>query len=1070
MSALKNERAMKKGALTRTRRRAFVLIDTRGSKRELHAVLKELDNALQDVLEKNMEYKMSSEDDDHQKKCDEYEQEATEEHRIAQERVASHLQERAGETPSATTDRSSAASKARVQHTTRMAEVEDKVRELELQQLQRRLEREEEEQKMQRARQLQEKQDALQAARLKTELTKAAESELTWDRKEDFNEENERRPEGNQKRDEEHRTDLPVPNPNLDSASQLFRQSLPRLRLPTFSGAVEEFPRWYSIFSTLVEQQNLSANEKMAHLQNAVTGAARAIIGGMVCDGSSFEDALQALKERYGRDIDVVQMTLKTVFSCPAPKPFDARSLERYYGAVHGATTTLKRLGYEGDLQSCENLRRLLSKLPVDMRKAWAEHSLGMVRPTLLEFDQWLRLQLRIQLSCEAAAPAPSQQKRTAGMFLTTKTASTSGEKRCVLCGESHGLWACEQFKALTADERARVVAEHRLCFSCLRPGHRSRDCRTARACGIDGCVLRHSRYLHGSRRIRRLQPGSPPPSGTETTTGEITIASVRREEQDACHVLLQVVPVRVHGPAGQYKDTLALLDPGAQTSLCNASVLDELQVEGEVQPVRLSNVEAAGRERLSRRTTLELSPLASTEDPSKRILVPEIFSVDRVNVRTPTIRGKNVSKFKHLEGLKIPDISSGTVEVLLGANVLEAVLQREARVGAPGEPVAIRTAFGWSLTGSLTGVVPEHVREAMFVSTLRGQEQHDLSDWWTTESFGTRATEPALTPDEKRAMDILEKTTQHRGDKYEVGLLWRDEEAELPDNYTMAHSRLRSLERNLAKNPERAQAYREVLEGYVQQGYARKLTAEESRVKKKKRWILPHHAVTHPEKVKPRVVFDAAAQFQGTSLNSELLKGPDLLQNLHGVLLRFRQERYALVADVFQMFHQIQVRATDQPALSFLWREMQTSRPPDIYQMLVVIFGAKCSPCIANYILRRTLVEDKEAERQGGHPTLLANFYVDDFLRAEETPEAALATMEKVTALMSRGGFRLTKWRSSHPELLESIPEDDRDASQKQLVSCEGGTRKALVRTASGSYKRPCTKICLLEGEAPLS
>ncbi|KAF0290166.1 hypothetical protein FJT64_011606 [Amphibalanus amphitrite] len=60
------------------------------------------------------------------------------------------------------------------------------------------------------------------------------------------------------------------------------------------------------------------------------------------------------------------------------------------------------------------------------MRKTWAEHSLGLVRPTLLEFDQWLRLQLRIQLSCEAAAPAPSQQKRTAGMFLTTKTASTS--------------------------------------------------------------------------------------------------------------------------------------------------------------------------------------------------------------------------------------------------------------------------------------------------------------------------------------------------------------------------------------------------------------------------------------------------------------------------------------------------------------------------------------------------------------------------------------------------------------------------------------------------------------------
>ena len=111
---------------------------------------------------------------------------------------------------------------------------------------------------------------------------------------------------------------------------------------------------------------------------------------------------------------------------------------------------------------------------------------------------------------------------------------------------------------------------------------------------------------------------------------------------------------------------------------------------------------------------------------------------------------------------------------------------------------------------------------------------------------------------------------------------------------------------------------------------------------------MLPHHAVTHPEKLKPRVVFDAAAELDGVSLNTELLKGPDFLQNLCAVLLRFREERYALVADIYQMFHQILVRPQDQPALSFLWRGMDTTKPPDMYQMCVVIFGAKCSPTIA--------------------------------------------------------------------------------------------------------------------------
>ena len=68
-----------------------------------------------------------------------------------------------------------------------------------------------------------------------------------------------------------------------------------------------------------------------------------------------------------------------------------------------------------------------------------------------------------------------------------------------------------------------------------------------------------------------------------------------------------------------------------------------------------------------------------------------------------------------------------------------------------------------------------------------------------------------------------------------------------------------------------------------------------------------------HPQKPnKVRVVFDCAARFRETSLNDQLLQGPDLMNNLTGVLLRFRQERVALVADVEQMFHQVIVKPED--------------------------------------------------------------------------------------------------------------------------------------------------------------
>ena len=59
---------------------------------------------------------------------------------------------------------------------------------------------------------------------MKAGLTRVAESELTWDRKEDFIEE--RHTEGNQNRMEDKRK-LTTPHPDSDPASQLFHQSLP---------------------------------------------------------------------------------------------------------------------------------------------------------------------------------------------------------------------------------------------------------------------------------------------------------------------------------------------------------------------------------------------------------------------------------------------------------------------------------------------------------------------------------------------------------------------------------------------------------------------------------------------------------------------------------------------------------------------------------------------------------------------------------------------------------------------------------------------------------------------------
>ena len=60
--------------------------------------------------------------------------------------------------------------------------------------------------------------------------------------------------------------------------------------------------------------------------------------------------------------------------------------------------------------------------------------------------------------------------------------------------------------------------------------------------------------------------------------------------------------------------------------------------------------------------------------------------------------------------------------------------------------------------------------------------------------------------------------------------------------------------------------------------------------------WYIPHHGVYHPSNPdKIRVVFDCSAEFQGKSINRELLSGPDLTNQISGIMIRFKKEEDSL-------------------------------------------------------------------------------------------------------------------------------------------------------------------------------
>ena len=105
--------------------------------------------------------------------------------------------------------------------------------------------------------------------------------------------------------------------------------------------------------------------------------------------------------------------------------------------------------------------------------------------------------------------------------------------------------------------------------------------------------------------------------------------------------------------------------------------------------------------------------------------------------------------------------------------------------------------------------------------------------------------------------------------------------------------ARFHSLDKKFKQHPEFGEKYKNIVNDYISKGHAVKLSPEEA----KHRSPVTNYGVTNVNKPgKVRVVFDAAAQFDKTCLNEKLLKGPDYLNKLIGIIFRFRREPYIVI------------------------------------------------------------------------------------------------------------------------------------------------------------------------------
>ncbi|XP_068206023.1 uncharacterized protein [Palaemon carinicauda] len=171
------------------------------------------------------------------------------------------------------------------------------------------------------------------------------------------------------------------------------------------------------------------------------------------------------------------------------------------------------------------------------------------------------------------------------------------------------------------------------------------------------------------------------------------------------------------------------------------------------------------------------------------------------------------------------------------------------------------------------------------------------------------------ISAEDRKWLEIIEKGVRTVGGSFEVPLPLRDNHGPLPETRDIALRRMHNLRKKLVKDGNYTKQYSAFMTEMQQKGYAGQVTtARPGNV-----WCTLHFGVQHPDKPdKVRVVFDCVSKVEGTSLNDLLLQGPDMMNSLLGVLVKFRGGLFAYTGDINTMFYQVRVPEHHRDYLRF--------------------------------------------------------------------------------------------------------------------------------------------------------
>ena len=836
------------------------------------------------------------------------------------------------------------------------------------------------------------------------------------------------------------------------------RSTLPALEPEVFRGDVESFHLWIKSFESYIETRTSAATERLHFLARYTSGEARNVIQGYLHLNSedAYHEAKTKLQERYGNAFVTAQTYKRRLHAWPKILPGDGKGLQKFADYLESCEVASRTIAGLQTLSDPEENIRMLQLLPRHVVNRWervvdeqlhepASGSHG-VYPPLSEFVRFLKKEARVasgpismRLTDEGSQNSSwkTQPKTKARTFLAAADSTAGGNRstglQCKICGAGHAVEHCHKFLQMNVRERHDAVYKNSLCRGCLKPGHVWRTCRSKKQCSK--CGRSHPTVLHddglmssGAAKTPTEKKGSTAMKSESTQTNATSLQVGTTTEPGCVHSM--VVPVRLH-QAGRPEHevlTYALLDLQSDACFVKESVRQRIHAEGEPSSLQLSTM--AGKSIVKTHAVRDL--IVQPVEGDEEVALPTSYSRSDIPADRGLIPRKDtVQRWAHLRevGQQLPPyFEEAEIGILIGINCAKAVKPLQIVSGEDQEPWAMKTILGWSVVGMLNdGTASQQLDKTTCHFTFRVSAKEvspsKLLHLFETD-FSDTLEERKLSQEDHKFMSIMKEGVHQRDDLHmELPLPLKNPSFSFPDNKEVALKRLQGLKRRLARDPKFREEYETFMDEMLEKGYAEAIPVDD-KPEAGHVWYVPHHGVYHPKKNKIRVVFDCSAEHRGTSLNSQLLQGPDMGNNLVGVLIRFRKEIVGLSCDVEGMFNQVAVSEEDRNLLRFLWwRQGDITADPAEYRMTTHLFGATSSPACAMIALQETANRYEDSSSKKAANFVRRDFYVDDGLTSTTDVDSAVALAKSTIDLCAKGGFNLHKFASNEPEVLKQLP-----------------------------------------------